>query len=74
MIISAIKAYIDQNNEAQSNKISKLNERLELCFNQIQQTHQQQDSSTQQDKTSTPLHNHEFNTPTTKHYEKQNQA
>ncbi|CAG8590133.1 11763_t:CDS:2, partial [Racocetra persica] len=34
-IIAAIKLYIDQNNEAHKDMIAKLNERLDLCFNQI---------------------------------------
>ncbi|CAG8529816.1 5449_t:CDS:2 [Cetraspora pellucida] len=76
-IIAAIKSYIDQNNEAHNNMIAKLNERLDLCFNQIQKTHrqdttnlQQHDSSSSQEKTSTPQHNYEFNVPQTPQHEK----
>ncbi|CAG8812494.1 7559_t:CDS:1, partial [Racocetra persica] len=34
-IIAAIKLYIDQNNKTHKDMIAKLNERLDLCFNQI---------------------------------------
>ncbi|CAG8550249.1 6858_t:CDS:2 [Cetraspora pellucida] len=76
-IITAIKLYIDQNNEAHKNMIVKLNEHLDLCFNQIQQTHhqdttslQQHDSSSSQEKPSTLQHNHEFNMLQTQLHEK----
>ncbi|CAG8747911.1 9968_t:CDS:1 [Cetraspora pellucida] len=66
-IILAIKTYIDQNNEAHKNMIAKINKCLDLCFNQIQQTHhqhttrpQQHNESNPQDKPLTSHHNHKF--------------
>ncbi|CAG8798237.1 4122_t:CDS:1, partial [Cetraspora pellucida] len=66
-----------QNNEAHKNMIAKLNERLDLCFNQIQQTHcqdttssQHHNSSSSQEKLSTSQHNHEFNISQIQQHEK----
>ncbi|CAG8600087.1 6635_t:CDS:2, partial [Cetraspora pellucida] len=75
-IITAIKSYIDQNNEAHKNMIAKLNERLDLCFNQIQQTHRQDTTSPQQHDSSSSQkkpfvsHNHEFNMLQTQQHKK----
>ncbi|CAG8493171.1 4630_t:CDS:2, partial [Racocetra fulgida] len=64
MIISTIKAYIDQNMATQTNLINKLNERLDLCFNQLnnkEQTSQPSNTNLQHSNIAPLTHNHEFN-------------
>ncbi|CAG8654969.1 5035_t:CDS:2 [Cetraspora pellucida] len=57
--------------------IAKLNKCLDLCFNQIQQTHhqdttslQQHNSSSSQEQPFASQHNHEFNVPQTQQHKK----
>ncbi|CAG8736335.1 16251_t:CDS:1, partial [Racocetra fulgida] len=67
--------YIDQNTAIQTNLINKLNEQLDLCFNQLnnkEQTSQPSNTNLQHSNIAPQTHNYEFNLAQSDSHEKNN--